>query len=120
MPPAGRSNRWRTCGSNSGERARAAVGAANRYLGAVVWRAGRTGVWGHPAANAYADAALARLAESDLRDDPDAAYLAMDVDRLASDCRWAAGRADEALPTCTQPSRDMTMWSAGVSRSRRG
>jgi hypothetical protein len=50
-----------------------------------------------PAANAYADAALARLAESDLRDDPDAAYLAMDVDRLASDCRWAAGRADEAL-----------------------
>jgi hypothetical protein len=50
------------------------------------------------AANAYADAALARLAESDLRDDPDAAYLAMDVDRLASDCRWAAGRAEEALP----------------------
>ena len=50
------------------------------------------------AANAYADAALARLAESDLRDDPDAAYLAMDVDRLASDCRWAAGRSEEALP----------------------
>jgi hypothetical protein len=50
------------------------------------------------AANAYADAALARLAESDLRDDPDAAYLAMDVDRLASDCRWAAGRAEESLP----------------------
>ena len=51
------------------------------------------------AANAYADAALARLAESDLRDDPDAAYLAMDVDRLASDCRWAAGRSEEALPS---------------------
>jgi len=51
------------------------------------------------AANAYADAALARLAESDLRDDPDAAYLAMDVDRLASDCRWAAGRSQEALPS---------------------
>ncbi len=50
------------------------------------------------AANAYADAALARLAESDLRDAADAAYLAMDVDRLASDCRWAAGRAEEALP----------------------
>jgi hypothetical protein len=49
------------------------------------------------AANAYADAALARLAESDLRDDPETAYLVMDVDRLASDCRWAAGRADEAL-----------------------
>ncbi len=49
------------------------------------------------AANAYADAAMARLAESDLRDDPDAAYLAMDVDRLASDCRWAAGMAEEAL-----------------------
>jgi hypothetical protein len=50
------------------------------------------------AANAYADAAVARLAESDLQDDPDAAYVAMDVDRLASDCRWAAGRAEEALP----------------------
>jgi hypothetical protein len=49
------------------------------------------------AANAYADAALDRLAESGLRDDSDAAYLAMDVDRLASDCRWAAGRAGEAI-----------------------
>ena len=48
-------------------------------------------------ANAYADAALARLAESGLRDEPDTAYLAMDVDRLASDCRWAAGRTEEAL-----------------------
>jgi len=48
-------------------------------------------------ANAYADAALARLAESDLEDDPDAAYVAIDVDRLVSDCRWAAGRAEEAL-----------------------
>ena len=25
-------------------------------------------------------------------------HLAMDVDRLASDCRWAAGRSEEALP----------------------
>ena len=48
-------------------------------------------------ANAYADAALARLAESGLPDDPDAAYLAMDVDRLVSDCRWAAGQAEEAM-----------------------
>jgi hypothetical protein len=48
-------------------------------------------------ANAYADAAVARLAESELGNDPDAAYLAMDVDRLASDCRWAAARPDEAL-----------------------
>jgi len=48
-------------------------------------------------ANAYADAAQARLAESGLRDDPDVAYLAIDVDRLASDCRWAAGRAEDAL-----------------------
>ena len=48
-------------------------------------------------ANAYADAALARLVESDLEDDPDAAYVAMDVDRLVSDCRWAAGRTEEAL-----------------------
>jgi hypothetical protein len=49
-------------------------------------------------ANAYADAAQARLAESGLRgDDPDVAYLAIDVDRLSSDCRWAAGRTEEAL-----------------------
>jgi hypothetical protein len=49
------------------------------------------------AANAYADAALDRLAESGLRDDPDAAYLDIDVGRLASDCRWAAGRSEEAI-----------------------
>jgi hypothetical protein len=49
------------------------------------------------AANAYADAAGARLAESDLQDDPDAAYPAMDVERLVSDCRWAASRTEEAL-----------------------
>jgi hypothetical protein len=48
-------------------------------------------------ANAYADATLARLAESDLGDDPAAAYLAMDVERLVSDCRWAAGRAEESV-----------------------
>jgi hypothetical protein len=49
------------------------------------------------AANAYADAASSRLAESDLDGDPDAAYVAMDADRLVSDCRWAAGRTEEAL-----------------------
>jgi len=49
------------------------------------------------AANAYADAALARLWDSGLRGEPDFAYLAMDVDRLASDCRWAAGKTEEAL-----------------------
>ncbi len=49
------------------------------------------------AANACADAALARLAESGLRSEPDSAYVAIDVDRLASDCRWAAGKAEEAL-----------------------
>ena len=49
------------------------------------------------AANAYADAALTRLRESRLRSEPDSAYLAIDVDRLASDCRWAAGMTEEAL-----------------------
>ena len=49
------------------------------------------------AANACADAALARLSESGLGSDPDAQYLAMDVDWLASDCRWAAGRVEEAV-----------------------
>ena len=49
------------------------------------------------AANAAADAALVRLAESGLADDPDSQYLAMDVDRLTSDCRWAADRVEEAI-----------------------
>ena len=49
------------------------------------------------AANACADAALARLSESGLGSDPDAQYLAMDVDWLASDSRWAAGRVEEAV-----------------------
>src|SRR5215207_1054792 len=49
------------------------------------------------AANAYADAALARLSESGLENDPDSQYLAMDVDWLASDSRWAAGRVAEAV-----------------------
>ncbi len=48
-------------------------------------------------ANAYADAAVARLAESGPPDDPDAGYLAIDVDRLVSDCRWAAGHVEEAM-----------------------
>jgi hypothetical protein len=49
------------------------------------------------ACNAGADAALARLTESGLEDDPDSQYLAMDVDWLVSDCRWAAGRVEEAV-----------------------
>ena len=48
-------------------------------------------------ANAHADAASARLAESGHSDEPDGSYLAIDVARLASDCRWAAGRAEDAL-----------------------
>ena len=48
-------------------------------------------------ANAYADAALSRLSESHLGEDPDKQYLAMDVDRLASECRWAAGRRDQSI-----------------------
>jgi len=49
------------------------------------------------AANAYSDAARTRLAESGLDEHPDAAYLAIDVDRLTSDGRWAAGRAGQAV-----------------------
>jgi hypothetical protein len=49
------------------------------------------------AANAFADAALARLIESGLRNSSETQYLAMDIDRLASDCRWAAGRIEEAF-----------------------
>lgn len=48
-------------------------------------------------ANAYADAARDRLLESGLRHDADAAHLVLDVDRLVSDARWAAGRASESV-----------------------
>jgi hypothetical protein len=49
------------------------------------------------AANAHADAGRIRLAESGLDEDPDAAYLAIDVERLSSDARWAAGKAGQAV-----------------------
>ena len=49
------------------------------------------------AANSYADAVLSRTARSGLRTDPDAEYVPVDADRLASDARWAAGRGAEAL-----------------------
>jgi hypothetical protein len=48
-------------------------------------------------ANANADAALTRLDEAELRADPDCFFLPIDVDRLASDSRWAAGRPEESL-----------------------
>jgi hypothetical protein len=48
-------------------------------------------------ANAYADAAVGRLSESHLEEDPDGQYLAIDVDRLAADCRWAAGYLDQSI-----------------------
>jgi hypothetical protein len=48
-------------------------------------------------ANAYADAAIGRMYESHLGDEPDEQYLAMDVDRLVSDCRWRAGRLDQSI-----------------------
>lgn len=50
-----------------------------------------------PEANAYADAALARLAGSGLQEDPAFGYLVIDVYRLAADARWAAGAAEESL-----------------------
>jgi hypothetical protein len=37
------------------------------------------------------------LAESDLANDPDTAYLVLDVNQVASDSRWAARRTQEAL-----------------------
>lgn len=48
-------------------------------------------------ANTAADAALDALTESGLRDDPDAVYLPVDADRVASDCRWAVGLTEDAL-----------------------
>ena len=49
------------------------------------------------AANAYADAALQRVAEAGLRSDTGAAYVVVDADRLVSDARWAGGLAEDAL-----------------------
>ena len=49
------------------------------------------------AANAYADAALQRLAEAGLRSEADAAYVVVDADRLVSDARWTAGLTEDAL-----------------------
>ncbi|MFP5283553.1 MAG: hypothetical protein ACLGIF_08900, partial [Actinomycetes bacterium] len=49
------------------------------------------------AANAYADAALARLATSGLRDAADVGYLAIDVDRVLADARCAAGHVEDSL-----------------------
>ena len=69
------------------------------------------------AANAYADAARARLSESGLDDVPDAAYLLMDVDLLASDSRWAAGREEEAIAFFMPPRSGMTQWWTVAFRS---
>ena len=48
-------------------------------------------------ANAAADDALAHLLAAGLDRDPDVAYLALDVDRLLADARWAADRAADSL-----------------------
>lgn len=48
-------------------------------------------------ANAYADAVVARVAESGLREVSEAAYLVMDADRLVSDARWAGGLGSDSL-----------------------
>ena len=72
------------------------------------------------AANAYADAALARLADLIF-----GTTLTLPISPWTS-TGWpptAGGRRAGPMrrcSTCTQPSRDMTMWSAGVSRSLRG
>jgi hypothetical protein len=48
-------------------------------------------------ANAAADDALRHLGAAGLHEDPDAAYLTIDVDRLVADARWAAGQPADAL-----------------------
>ncbi len=48
-------------------------------------------------AGSSADEALRRLVAAGLDTDPDAAYLALDVDRLVADTRWAANRPSESL-----------------------
>ena len=70
----------------------------------------RTAVWalaaqsrGHlatgdvPAANAWADAALTRVARSGLSSELDEAPVVIDTERLVADTRWAAGRSDESV-----------------------
>nr|WP_294692769.1 hypothetical protein [uncultured Friedmanniella sp.] len=48
-------------------------------------------------ANTTADDAAAHLVAAGLDQDPDLAYLAIDVDRLLADARWAANRPDDSL-----------------------
>ena len=78
-------------------RAAASIAAADGDLGTVVRRSGCTRLQNVATANAYADAAVGRLSESHLEEDPDGQYLAIDVDRLASDCRWAGGHLDQSI-----------------------
>lgn len=63
-------------------------------------------------ANATADDALRHLRAAGLHQDPDAAYLALDVDRLLSDVRWAAGRPVDALGHLH---RARERWAAAVA-----
>lgn len=49
------------------------------------------------AAGTTADEALRRLVVTGLQADPDAAFLAVDVDQLVADTRWAADRPADAL-----------------------
>jgi hypothetical protein len=65
----------------------------------ALWCAARTSLAAGDVAgaNAHADAALNRVRESGLRAEGDGAYVVIDVDRVASDARWAAGRVDESL-----------------------
>lgn len=48
-------------------------------------------------ANAWADAAYQRFADSGLEEDQDLWLVVLDLERLISDCRWAAGLPDEAI-----------------------
>ena len=62
------------------------------------------------AANAYADAARARLAESGLDDVPDAAYLSMDVDRWPRILDGPPDEQKKPSPFFMPPRSGMTRW----------
>ena len=69
----------------------------DRDLGTVVQRSSSTRLGGYCRSERLRRCCARPTDGVGLEDDPDSQYLAMDVDRLASDCRWAAGRVEEAI-----------------------
>ncbi len=64
-------------------------------------------------ANAWADAALARVDRSGLRDSDADRPVVLDTEVLVSDARWAAGRPDESLQHVRAAAESHATWADG-------